>query len=102
MAEKLSDAQRGEALPTLRDKGWSHDTGRDAITKIYKFPDFVTAFSWMTAAAFHAEKMNHHPEWSNVYNTVTVTLTTHDASGLTDLDLSLANRLDALVEGNVG
>ena len=69
---------------------------RDAITKTYKFKNFIEAFGWMTQAAMWAETLNHHPEWHNVYNRVTVTLTTHDANGLTGLDITLANRMDRL------
>ncbi|MDU8943945.1 4a-hydroxytetrahydrobiopterin dehydratase [Ovoidimarina sediminis] len=96
MAEKLTEAERAEHLAVLEKAGWSLDTGRDAITKDYTFKNFVRAFSFMSGAALHAEKLNHHPEWSNVYNRVTVTLTTHDAGGLTDLDITLAKRMDAL------
>ena len=94
MATKLSDAERAEALPDLQARGWTHDPGRDTITKAYKFAGFSQAFGWMTASALTAEKLNHHPEWFNVYNRVTVTLTTHDASGLTALDLKLAEAMD--------
>ncbi len=96
MAEKLSDAARKADLPGLMDSGWSLVEGRDAITKTYTFPNFVDAFGWMTRAAIWAEKWNHHPEWSNVYKTVDVTLSTHDLGGLTDLDIKLARKLDAL------
>ncbi len=96
MAEKLTDEARETGLAPLLSEGWALDSGRDAITKEYKFGNFIKAFGWMTQAAFVAEKMNHHPEWSNVYNRVTVTLTTHDAGGLTDLDLTLAKKMDAL------
>ena len=94
--EKLSDATRSDALAELTAKGWSHDAERDAIAKTFKFKNFVEAFGFMTRAALHAEKLNHHPEWSNVYNRVEVTLTTHDAGGLTELDVKLAGKLDAL------
>ncbi|MEL6607929.1 MAG: 4a-hydroxytetrahydrobiopterin dehydratase [Pseudomonadota bacterium] len=82
-------------LERLAQAGWSHDADRDAITKTYKFPDFAAAFGWMTRVAIIADKMNHHPEWSNVYATVTVTLTTHDKDGLSDLDVQLADKMDA-------
>ena len=95
-AEKLSDATRSDALAELTANGWSHDAERDAIAKTFKFKNFVEAFGFMTRAALHAEKLNHHPEWSNVYNRVEVTLTTHDAGGLTELDVKLAGKLDAL------
>ncbi len=96
MAEKLTDAERDAALAPLLDAGWTLDAERDAITKTYKFKSFVRAFSFMTGAAIEAEKLDHHPEWSNVYNRVTVLLTTHDAGGLTALDVTLAKRMDAL------
>jgi 4a-hydroxytetrahydrobiopterin dehydratase len=96
MVEKLTEAQRDTQLPALFDKGWELVPGRDAIRKTYRFANFVEAFGWMTRAALLAEKMNHHPEWTNVYNRVVVTLTTHDADGLSELDLALANRLEGL------
>ena len=70
--------------------------GRDAIMKQFVFKDFVEAFGWMTKAAIIAEGMNHHPEWSNVYKTVHVVLTTHDVDGVSELDVILAAKLDAL------
>lgn len=70
--------------------------GRDALTKTFQFRNFVEAFGFMTRAALIAEKMNHHPEWFNVYRTVEVTLSTHDAGGLTELDVKLAQKMDAL------
>lgn len=84
------------ALTPLFDKGWSLVDGRDAITKTYVFANFVDAFGWMTRAALVAEKLDHHPEWFNVYKTVTVTLTTHDAGGLSGLDVALAQAMDRL------
>lgn len=83
-------------LSALKDAGWSHDADKSAISKHFKFDDFVAAFGFMAAAALKAEKMDHHPEWSNTYNKVWVTLTTHDAGGLTDKDRDLARALDAL------
>jgi len=91
---KLSDAQRAEALAPLLAAGWHHDAGRDALVKDYKFKNFTTAFGWVTQVALLAEKMDHHPEWFNVYNKVNVTLTTHDAGGLTELDVKLAEAMD--------
>ncbi len=76
--------------------GWALTDGRDAIAKTFEFKNFIEAFGWMTRAAIWAEKWNHHPEWSNVYKTVEVTLTTHDAGGLTELDIKLARKMDAL------
>ena len=99
MAEKLQGAARAEALAPLLAAGWAEVEGRDAITRTYRFGNFVEAFGFMASAALVAEKMNHHPEWSNVYRTVEVTLTTHDAGGLSDLDVKLAARMDALAGG---
>ena len=96
MIEKLSDTAQEQLLGPLLANGWAHDEARDAITKEFKFADFAQAFSWMTQAALWAEKWNHHPEWSNTYNRVTVTLTTHDAGGLSALDAKLARKMDSL------
>jgi len=92
MAQKLSGEARSRALARL--KGWSDVDGRDAIRKKFVFADFNAAFGFMTRAALVAEKMDHHPEWSNVYKTVEVTLSTHDAGGLTELDVKLAEAMD--------
>jgi 4a-hydroxytetrahydrobiopterin dehydratase len=81
------------ALSSLTD--WSPATGKDAIEKSFIFADFKQAFSWMTRVALKAEQMDHHPEWFNVYKTVKVTLTTHDAGGVTPLDVELATFMDA-------
>ncbi len=89
----LNDAERSEAMASL--DGWSVDDKRDAIAKQFKFRNFNAAFGWMSRVAMLAEKMNHHPEWSNVYNRVDVTLTTHDASGLTEKDIRMAKAMDA-------
>jgi len=94
MAQKLSGEARKSALARLN--GWSETAGRDAITKKFVFKDFNQAFGFMTRAALVAEKMDHHPEWSNVYNTVEVTLSTHDAGGLTELDIKLAEAMNRL------
>jgi 4a-hydroxytetrahydrobiopterin dehydratase len=88
MAQKLTGEARSHALSRL--KGWSEVKGRDAIYKKFVFADFNEAFGFMARVALTAEKLDHHPEWSNVYKTVEVTLSTHDAGGLTDLDLKLA------------
>ena len=93
MAEKLTDRA---ALDPLKANGWQEVEGRDALHKTFTFSDFTEAFAWMTRAALVAEKLDHHPEWSNVYKTVEVTLTTHDAGGLSDLDIALAKRMDAM------
>ena len=93
MAEKLSDTARAEALTRLT--GWAQVDGRDAITKTFTFKNFNEAFGFMGRAALKAEAMNHHPEWFNVWNRVEVTLSTHDAGGLTELDIELAGFMDA-------
>ena len=83
------------AAAALKDlRGWSATDGRDAITKTYRFGDFTQAFSWMTRVALAAEKLDHHPEWFNVYSKVEVTLATHDADGVTALDVELAKIMD--------
>ena len=96
MTEKLSETARTTTLDPLLEEGWTLDENRDAITKTFKFKDFTEAFGFMTRAAIWAEKWNHHPEWSNVYNTVNVTLTTHDVDGLSALDVKLARKFDGL------
>ncbi len=88
MAEKLQGPDREKALADLT--GWAEVDGRDAISKTFVFSNFNEAFGWMSRVAMQAEKLNHHPEWSNVYKTVDVTLATHDAGGVTDLDVKLA------------
>lgn len=93
MAAKLSADARKAALARL--SGWSEVSGRDAIAKKFTFKDFNQAFGFMTRAALVAEKMDHHPEWFNVYNRVDVTLATHDADGVTELDVTLARFMDA-------
>ena len=96
MTEKLSDTGRETVLAPLLANGWEMTEDRDAIKKTFKFEDFTEAFSWMTRAAMWAEKWDHHPEWFNVYNTVEVTLSTHDVGGLSSLDAKLARKFDAL------
>lgn len=87
----------GAATATKTLQGWTVKPGdRDAIEKTYKFADFKSAFAFMTASALKAEQMDHHPEWFNVYNRVEVTLTTHDANGVTALDVELAGYMDQL------
>jgi 4a-hydroxytetrahydrobiopterin dehydratase len=76
--------------------GWSAAEGRDAIVRIFRFSDFNAAFAFMTRVAMKAEVMDHHPEWSNVYNRVEVMLATHDADGVTELDLEMARFMDAI------
>jgi 4a-hydroxytetrahydrobiopterin dehydratase len=94
MADKLSPAERSAALDRLT--GWKPAEGRDAITKRFEFADFNAAFGFMTRAALVAEKMDHHPEWSNVYKTVEVTLSSHDAGGLTARDITLAEAMNKI------
>jgi len=97
MAEKLTGDARKAAMAELA--GWDEVQGRDAITKTFTFKDFNAAFGFMTRAALVAEKLDHHPEWFNVYKTVTVTLSTHDAGGLARLDVTLAKAMDGLAAG---
>jgi 4a-hydroxytetrahydrobiopterin dehydratase len=97
MAQKLNPDARKAALSGL--SGWSEASGRDAITRKFVFGDFNEAFGFMTRAALVAEKMDHHPEWFNVYKTVEVTLSTHDAGGLTDLDVKLAQAMNRIAGG---
>jgi 4a-hydroxytetrahydrobiopterin dehydratase len=92
MAHKLSDAEIAAALDGL--PGWSRDG--DKLFRELRFPDFVAAFGFMAAAALVAERMNHHPEWFNVYGTVRVHLATHDAGGITSKDLELARAMNAI------
>jgi 4a-hydroxytetrahydrobiopterin dehydratase len=94
MEQKLTGDTRKAALARLA--GWSEVKGRDAITKKFVFADFNAAFGFMTRAALVAEKLDHHPEWFNVYKNVEVTLSTHDAGGVTDLDIELAAAMDGL------
>jgi 4a-hydroxytetrahydrobiopterin dehydratase len=94
MAQKFDAQARKAALARL--KGWSEATGREAITKKFVFKDFNAAFGFMARAALVAEKLDHHPEWFNVYKTVEVTLSTHDAGGVTELDIRLAEAMDQI------
>ena len=95
MAELLSTEDRA-ALPALGETGWGAVPDRDAIRKVWKFKNFSEAWGFMTRAALAAEKLNHHPEWSNKYNSVDVTLVTHDCKGLSALDISLAKEMDKI------
>ncbi|WP_421761992.1 4a-hydroxytetrahydrobiopterin dehydratase [Devosia sp.] len=95
MADKLNTADREKAL--LRLNGWIYDSKTDAISHDFKFKTFSEAFGFMTRVALAAEKADHHPEWSNVYNKVTITLTTHEAGGLTGKDVALAEKIDKLL-----
>lgn len=92
MLDKLNQAEIDAALSGLPD--WKLTGDRPAISRTFQFADFAEAFAFMTRAALLAEKMNHHPEWRNVYRTVEVTLTTHDAGGLTKRDFALAKEMD--------
>jgi|TARA_B100000315_G_scaffold108026_1_gene99146 4a-hydroxytetrahydrobiopterin dehydratase len=93
MAQKIDDGARHQALAELT--GWREVEDRDAITKTFVFDDFNQAFGFMARVACLAEKMDHHPEWFNVYKTVDVTLSTHDAGGVTDLDVRMAAAMNA-------
>jgi 4a-hydroxytetrahydrobiopterin dehydratase len=94
MVAKLDGARRAQALGEL--KGWSEVAGRDAISKSFRFADFNAAFAFMTRVALAAEKADHHPEWFNVYNRVDITLSTHDAGGLSERDVALAKFIDSV------
>jgi 4a-hydroxytetrahydrobiopterin dehydratase len=94
MAERLSAEVRQSALKGL--PGWSEVKGRDAITRTFTFKDFNEAFGFMSRVALVAEKKDHHPEWRNVYKTVEVVLATHDAGGLTRLDIELAKTMNGI------
>ena len=87
---KLGAAEALKSLPLWR----AVEGGRDAIQRTYRFSDFTAAFAFMTRTALMAEKLDHHPEWFNVYNRVDVTLATHDADGVTELDVTLAKLMD--------
>jgi 4a-hydroxytetrahydrobiopterin dehydratase len=97
MTDRLQGAYRIKAVQEL--KGWADVPGRDAIHKTFQFKNFRKAFGFMTEAALVAEKMDHHPEWSNVYGRVEVTLSTHSAQGVTALDIKLAQKMDEISEG---
>lgn len=92
----LKDTERTQALAALQ--GWKEIEGRDAIQKTFKFVDFSEAFGFMCRIALEAERTDHHPEWFNVYNKVDVTLTTHDANGITYRDIELAQKMDVIAQ----
>ncbi len=96
MASKLPAEQRTQVLRDL--DGWNEVQDRDAISRTFRFADFNEAFGFMTRIALKAEQMNHHPEWFNVWNRVDVTLTTHDAGGVTQLDVELAHFMNNAVK----
>lgn len=94
MTDKLTGRARSKALASI--KGWKKVRGRDAIQKSFKFSDFNEAWGFMTRVAMAAEKADHHPEWSNVYNKVEIVLSTHDAGGLSEKDVALAKTIDSV------
>ncbi len=91
----LTEEERGGKLAQLCTRGWAIEKDRDAIKKDYIFKDFFSAFSFMTKSAMYAEKIDHHPEWFNVYNKVNVTLSTHDCNGLSVRDIDMAEKMDS-------
>ncbi|NMA98316.1 MAG: 4a-hydroxytetrahydrobiopterin dehydratase [Phyllobacteriaceae bacterium] len=95
MADKLSADARAEALQSLIH--WRFDATKDAISRQYRFHDFSEAFAFMTRVALLAEKANHHPDWSNSYAIVTISLSTHDAGGLSQKDIDLARAIDKII-----
>jgi|TARA_A100001015_G_scaffold319072_1_gene440859 4a-hydroxytetrahydrobiopterin dehydratase len=95
---KLSPEKRAESLVALQKLGWAVVEDRDAIKKEFAFKDFMESWSFMSRVALAAEKMDHHPEWFNVYNRVEVTLTTHDCSGLSQRDVDLAKKMDKFAD----
>ena len=95
MADRLTDSEIEEALAGL--DGWSVENGK--LNRDFKFANFIEAFGFMTSAAIAAEKMDHHPEWFNVYSKVSVQLVTHSADGITNLDVELAIKMNALASG---
>ena len=96
MVARLDEAQRA-ALANARPH-WAPVAGRDAIVRQFRFADFSAAWGFMCRVALLAERMDHHPEWENVYNRVTITLTTHDAGGLSERDVRLAEAIDGVLE----
>lgn len=96
MIAQLDEDERAAALDELDE--WEFDDARDALTRQFIFKDFSEAFAFMTRVALLAEVMDHHPEWSNVWNRVNILLTTHDAGGLSERDVGMARAIDALVQ----
>lgn len=94
MIHKLTSEERATQIAELR--GWQAAAGRDAIQRQFRFADFNEAFGFMTRVAIKAQEMNHHPEWFNVYNKVEITLSTHEADGLTERDIKLARFIDSI------
>jgi 4a-hydroxytetrahydrobiopterin dehydratase len=97
--KKLSKIEVNKKLKRL--SGWKMVRSRNAITKTFKFDSFVSAFNWMTTIAVYAEQKNHHPEWFNVYNNVEVTLSTHDVSGITQLDIDMAKQMNLIAKKRI-
>ncbi len=98
MTSKLNESERETDLAAVLKSGWEMVAERDAIMRDFKFKNFNQAFGWMTQVAMIAEKMDHHPEWSNVYNNVSVVLSTHSVDGLSQLDIELAKKMNKLIE----
>ncbi|CAN5232705.1 4a-hydroxytetrahydrobiopterin dehydratase [soil metagenome] len=96
MIEQLNEAERASAIDALGD--WDFDEARDALTRQFVFADFSEAFGFMARVALLADKADHHPEWSNVYNRVDILLTTHDAGGLSHRDVDMATAIDKLID----
>ena len=96
LSPPLTDDERVKYLPELKAAGWELQTDRDALKKTFEFTNFIEAFGWMSRIAIWSEKMNHHPEWFNVYRTVEVLLTSHDVDGLSMRDVSMAQKMDKL------
>jgi 4a-hydroxytetrahydrobiopterin dehydratase len=96
MAPALTPDERTALLPPLLANGWAHDQTRDAIAKHLKFKNFSQAWAAMSRVALLAETMDHHPEWANVYNRLDITLTTQSAGGLSNLDMTLARKIDQI------
>jgi len=96
MSERNLLADPKTELSDLLAAGWELDSDQTSLSKTFKFKDFKSAFAWMTRISFEAEALDHHPDWTNVYNRVEVTLSTHSAKGLTELDKALAEKMDAL------
>ena len=95
MADKLTSKQRDTALRSLN--GWVYDEASDAISHVFKFKSFSEAFGFMTRVALAADKLGHHPDWSNAYDKVTIVLSTHDVGGLSDKDVALAKAIDEIL-----
>ncbi len=96
LSPPLTAAERAEFLPELQAAGWTLQTDRDSLTKTFVFKNFISAFGWMSQIAIWSEKMNHHPEWFNVYRTVEVQQTSQDVDGLSMRDVKKARKMDQL------